>query len=74
MTGIGGMLHNGRLVFSVVELCGGVMLFEAKIALPGSFAYVSGLVFAWLVVGTGARRKVDDAGFITGFELIFRLH
>ena len=74
MTGVGGVLHNGRLVFSVVELSGGVVLFEAKVALPGSLSYVGSLVFALLYIGTGARCIVDYAGLIAGFELVFRLH
>ena len=74
MAGVGGVLHNGGLVFSVVELGGGSMLFEAEVALPGSLSYVGSLVFAGHVVGTGARSVVNDAGFVTGFEFVFRFH
>ena len=42
--------------------------------MPGSLSYVGSLVFAPLYIGTGARRIVDYAGLIAGFELVFRLH
>ena len=71
MAGVGGVLHNGRLILSVVELGGGSMLFEAEVALPASFSYVSSLVFAGHVVGTGARSVVDDAGFVAGLKFVF---
>ena len=50
------------------------MLFEAEIALPGSIADVGCLVFAGMVVGTGARRVINDPGFCGGFELVFRFY
>ena len=71
MAGVGGVLHNGGLVFSVVELGGGSMLFEAEVALPGSFSYVGSLFFADQVVSTDARGIVNNVGIVTGLELVF---
>ena len=74
MAGVGRVLHDGGLIFSIVELGGRVVLFEAEVALPGSLSYVGSLVFAGLVVGTGARRVVNDSGFVACFEFILRLY
>ena len=71
MAGVGGVLHNGGPIFPIVESSGGCMLFQAEVALPGCFAYVGSLVFAGLVVGTGARPVADDSGFVVCFEFVF---
>ena len=47
------------------------MLFEAEVALSASFSYVGGFVLAGLVVGTCARCKIDDAGFVVAFQFVF---
>ena len=40
VTRVGGALHEGGLIISVVELSGGCMLFEAEVVLPGSLPFI----------------------------------
>ena len=73
MSGVGGVLHDSRLVVTVVELSCRHMLLEALFSLAAGFSYICRLRVAWLVVSARAWCKIYYTSFVIALLLVLRL-